>query len=144
MECNFSRNDAISYTNCTSYTKNWTDLCCQPQSAKDMRLVAVTTLGIFIIVGIITNLITITTFVYLLMCQKRIEKKFSRRFTITNDPVFFLILNLSFSDFLYFTVGLVSHWLVYFYGYFPMPEAICKGTAMARFILGNIKLIRLQ
>eukprot|EP00092_Neocalanus_flemingeri_P002879 GFUD01003078.1.p1 GENE.GFUD01003078.1~~GFUD01003078.1.p1 ORF type:complete len:322 (+),score=42.73 GFUD01003078.1:112-966(+) len=45
---------------------------------------------------------------------------------MVSDPVFFLILHLSFCDLLYCLIGLPSYWSVYYYGYYPFSEELCK------------------
>ena len=131
----------VSYTNCTSdaFVPNWTELCCQPEVVKDWQNIYVTAMSFFIILGSLSNMTTILSFLYLLIFFKRIQRIFSQTFSMTKDPVFFLILNLSVCDLLYCTVGLVPHWLVYYYQYFPLSNTLCKYTAVIRTIAGKKK-----
>ena len=130
----------ISYTNCTmsGFISNWTEFCCQPTSVKDTRAVMLSVIGIVGIIGTVCNIITISTFIYLYFFPQRIKQKFGQEFAmITNDPAFLLILHLSFCDLLYCISGLPTYWSVYYYGYYPYSEAMCKYSAVFRNTLGN-------
>ena len=90
------------------------------------------------IIGIVCNIITISTFLYLLCFPERIRRKFCQVFSaLVEDPVFFLILHMSCCDLLYCIVGLPSYWSVYYNGYFPYSEAMCKYIAFFRNALGK-------
>ena len=133
------RNHSVSYTNCTidEFDPNWTELCCQRKAVKDLQIINVTMMSFFIMLGSLSNMATIFSFLYLLIFFKRIQRIFSQTFSITKDPVFFLILNLSVCDLIYCTVGLAPHWLVYYYQYFPLSNTLCKYTAVIRTIAGK-------
>ena len=135
----FVPDPCTSYTNCTGsgYVSNWTEFCCQPQRVRNTKYWMLSVIGIVGIIGTICNIITISTFVYLYCFAERIKRKFSQEFTMTSDPVFFLILHLSFCDLIYCVIGLPSYWSVYFYGYYPYSEQMCKYLASLRNFIGN-------
>ena len=56
---------------------------------------------------------------------------------MTKDPVLFLILHLSFCDLLYCIFGLPTYWDVYYHGYYPYSEDMCKYSAFFRNMLGR-------
>ena len=138
----------FSYTNCTlsGFIHNWTEYCCQPESVRSTRTPMLSVIGFVGITGIVCNMVTIFSFLYLYFFHQRIKTKFGQDFkSITDDPVFFLILNLSVCDLLYCVVGLPSYWDMYYYGYYPYSESMCKYTVFIRDSLGNHRIcIRCQ
>ena len=138
----FTPHPCYSYKNCTGseFVSNWTEFCCQPPSVRSSR-----PLMLFVIVGVgtvgtVCNFITISSFIYLYCFSKRIKKKFGQEFTMIKDPVFFLVLNLSICDFLYCVIGLPSYWSIYYHGYFPYSDGICKPSAFFRKLMSNMFL----
>eukprot|EP00092_Neocalanus_flemingeri_P009136 GFUD01009837.1.p1 GENE.GFUD01009837.1~~GFUD01009837.1.p1 ORF type:complete len:404 (+),score=49.92 GFUD01009837.1:222-1433(+) len=133
----FAPNPCISYTNCTgsAFIAGWTDVCCQPMAVKNTRYAMLSVIGLVGIVGTVCNIITISTFIYLYFFAERIKKKFGHEFVMVKDPVFFLILHLSFCDLLYCIFGLPSYWIVHYHGYFPYSEEMCKYSAFTRNVL---------
>ena len=131
-----------SFINCTGsqFIPNWTDVCCQPESVKDTRYWMLSIVGVVGIAGTICNIITISTFVYLYFFSARIKKKFGLEFGLTKDPVFLLILHLSFCDLLYCVSGLPTYWDVYYNGYYPHSHDMCKYTAVFRNTIGYIRV----
>ena len=130
----------ISYTNCTmsGFIHNWTEYCCQPESVKSTRTVILSVIGFVGITGTVCNIITISSFFYLYFFNQRIKRKFGQDFkSITEDPVFFLILHLSICDLLYCVFGLPTYWDVYYYGYYPHSESMCRYAAFFRNSLGE-------
>ena len=136
----FVPNPCISYTNCTgsSFIPNWTEICCQPQSVKNTRYWMLFVIGAVGSIGTVCNIITISTFIYLYCFPERIKRKFGQEFSMVRDPVFFLILHLSFCDLLYCVIGLPSFWMVYYHGYFPYSEEMCKYFGFFRKLIGNL------
>ena len=132
-----------SYSNCTGsgFISNWTEFCCQPLAVQEMRYLMLPVIGVVGIVGVICNIITIITFIYLCCFQERIKMKFGHEFSMVRDPVFYLILHLSVCDLLFCICGLPSYWIVYYYGYFPLSEDICKFSAFVRNIIGKMGLV---
>eukprot|EP00092_Neocalanus_flemingeri_P012153 GFUD01013101.1.p1 GENE.GFUD01013101.1~~GFUD01013101.1.p1 ORF type:complete len:379 (-),score=55.89 GFUD01013101.1:514-1557(-) len=116
----------------SGFITNWTEFCCQPLSVRNTRAVMLSVIGIVGIIGTVCNIITISTFLYLYFFPQRIRKQFGQEFAMIKDPVFFLILHLSFCDLLYCIIGLPSYWSVYYYGYYPYSEAMCKYSAFFR------------
>ena len=134
-ECEgFVPQPCISYINCTmtEFRPNWTEFCCQPTSVRNTRSFMLSVLGIVIFTGTVCNIITILTFFYLYFFPQRIKRKFNQEFTMTEDPVFLLILHLSICDFLHCIAGLPTYWSVYYYGYFPYSDNMCKYSAFFR------------
>eukprot|EP00092_Neocalanus_flemingeri_P046236 GFUD01051994.1.p1 GENE.GFUD01051994.1~~GFUD01051994.1.p1 ORF type:complete len:371 (-),score=35.09 GFUD01051994.1:296-1408(-) len=133
----FAPNPCVSYTNCTgsAFIANWTEVCCQPMAVKNTRYAMLSVIGLVGIVGTVCNIITISTFIYLYFFAERIKKKFGHEFAMVKDPVFFLILHLSFCDLLYCIFGLPSYWIVHYHGYFPYSEEMCKYSAFTRNVL---------
>ena len=139
MDCQFEPNQCLSYTNCTGsdFVQNWTEHCCQPQSIRKARHVILPVIGCIEVIGIVCNIIAILTFIYLYCFPKRIKRKFNQEFpALTEDPVFFLILHLSFCDLLYCIIGLSSYFIVFYYGYFPFSAWLCTHTAFLRYTIG--------
>ena len=136
----FVAQPCVSYTNCTmsGFIHNWTDFCCQPASVKDTRSAMLSVIGLVGITGTVCNIITISSFLYMYCFPQRIRRKFGQEFAmITEDPIFFLILHLSFCDLFYCIIGLPTYWVVYYHGYFPYSEAMCKYSAFFRNTLGK-------
>ena len=135
----FDPDPCLSYSNCTQsdYIGNWTEICCQPEEVKDSRYFMLSVIGGVATVGAVCNFITISTFIYLYCFPERIKKKFCQEFSMIKDPVFFLILNLSICDFLYCVIGLPSYWIIYYYGYFPFSERMCKYFGFFRKLIGD-------
>ena len=136
----FDPEPSVSYTNCTGsgFISNWTVFCCQPLVAKDWRYPMLSLIGIVGIVGVVCNIITIITFMYLCCFKERIKSKFGHDFSMVEDPVFYLILHLSLCDLFFCTFGLPSYWIIYYHGYFPFSEDICKFSAFFRNIIGRM------
>ena len=136
----FQPQPCVSYTNCTmsDFIMNWTEHCCQPEAVKDSRIAMLIVIGFVGIAGTICNILTISSFCYVYFFHSRIKRKFGQEFKmITDDPVFFLILHLSFCDFLYCVFGLPTYWDVYYFGYYPYSEQMCIYAAFFRNTLGN-------
>jgi hypothetical protein len=129
----------FSFTNCTrtGFIANWTEFCCQPVSVKNNRIWMLSMIAGVGIIGTVCNILTIITFLYLYYFPQRIKRKFNQEFTMIQDPVFFLILHLSFCDFLHCVAGLPTFWSVYYNGYFPYSEAVCKYSAFFRNSIGK-------
>ena len=130
----------VSFTNCTQsqFIVSWTEGCCQPKPLQDLRILILFFIGTIGIVGVICNAVTLSTFFYLFICNKRIKLLYNQDFdSITQDPVFFFIFNLLTCDFLYCLIGLYFIWISHFYGYFPHSLEMCKYTAFARYCLGE-------
>ena len=143
----FVPDPCFSYTNCTGsdYVSNWTEFCCQPQAVKNTRIWMLFVIGVVGMVGTVCNIITISTFTYLYCFANRIKRQFNQEFTMTSDPVFFLILHLSLCDLLYCVIGLPSYWSVYFYGYYRYSEMMCKYFGFFRKCLGiSYKINKVQ
>eukprot|EP00092_Neocalanus_flemingeri_P021312 GFUD01023099.1.p1 GENE.GFUD01023099.1~~GFUD01023099.1.p1 ORF type:complete len:371 (-),score=49.39 GFUD01023099.1:60-1172(-) len=123
-----------SYTNCTGsgFISNWTEFCCQPESVKSTRYWMLSIIGTVGSLGTVCNILTISTFMYLYFFPQRIKKKFGEEFFMSKDPAFFLILHLSFCDLLYCVCGLPTFWDVYYNGYYPYSEEMCKYGAFFR------------
>ena len=130
---------SFSYTNCTGsgFIPNWTEFCCQPLAVRDFQYPMLSLIGVVGIGGVVCNTITILTFIYLCCCKERIRRKFGHDFSMVKDPVFYLILHLSFCDLLFCIFGLPSYWIVYYNGYFPFSDNICKFSAFFRNIIGS-------
>ena len=142
----FFPDPCISYTNCTGsgFVENWTESCCQPQAIRDTRLLYLIVIGCVGIVGTVCNVITVFTFIYLYCFGNRIKRNFNQNFAgITEDPVFFLILHLSICDLFYCIIGLPSHWIVYYNGYFPYYDWMCSYSAFFRHFIGNLPFYRI-
>ena len=89
-------------------------------------------IGMVGVVGTFCNILTISTFGYLYFFPVRIKEKFGQEFAMTKDPVFLLILHLSFCDLLYCVSGLPTYWDVYYHGYYPHSHAMCQYSAFFR------------
>ena len=108
----------------------------QISAVKNTRIWMLFVIGVVGMVGTVCNIITISTFTYLYCFANRIKRQFNQEFTMTSDPVFFLILHLSLCDLLYCVIGLPSYWSVYFYGYYRYSEMMCKYFGFFRKCLG--------
>ena len=139
--CDISTESCTSFIDCTgsNFIPNWTEICCQPESVKSVRFIVLPIIGIVGVIGIISNLITISTFLYLYFFQKRIKTVFKQEFSIVKDPIFFFLLHLSVCDLLYCFIGLPTYWDVFFYGYYPYSHKMCMYFASARNTIGKIK-----
>ena len=128
----------ISYANCkaSGFIANWTEFCCQPQKVKENQYWMLSVIAVVGIVGTVCNIIAIFTFLYLYVFPERIKKKFGQEFSMTKDPVFFLILHLSVCDLLYCISGLPTYWDVYYYGFYPYSEDMCKYFGFLRNFIG--------
>ena len=136
----FIPNPSISYTNCTMswFISNWTECCCQPIVVKNTKFLILSIISILGIIGTVCNIISISSFLYLYSFPERIRIKFGQEFSmLTKDPVFLIILHLSFCNLLYCIGCLPSYWIEYYYGYYPYSQAMCKFSAFFRISIGN-------
>ena len=103
----FSPEPCETYPECTedNFISNWTEFCCQPEDVKATREAMLSVIGIVFVSGSICSLFTLSTFIYLSCLPERIQQKFGQEFTMIRDPVFYLIMHLNFSDFLYCIFG---------------------------------------
>eukprot|EP00092_Neocalanus_flemingeri_P004942 GFUD01005315.1.p2 GENE.GFUD01005315.1~~GFUD01005315.1.p2 ORF type:complete len:111 (+),score=22.25 GFUD01005315.1:46-333(+) len=94
----------------SGFISNWTEFCCQPTAVKNTKILMLTVIGSSGIIGTVCNLITITTFLYLYFFPHRIRRKFNQEFTmLTQDPVFLIILHLTFCNLLHCIAGLPTY-----------------------------------
>ena len=122
----------------SNFIENWTDVCCQPESVKSTRTAMLCVIGTVALLGTLCNLFNMSTFSYLLIFKNRIRRKFGQDFSmIVEDPVFYFFFNLSLCDFLYCTTGLPTYWGVYYYGYFPASDVLCRFSAFFRNTVGR-------
>lgn len=138
-----------SYANCTAsgFVSGWTEHCCQPKNVRGIRVGMLFVIGTVTLMGIIVNIFSIFTLLYLTTCRDRIRRKFGQ--DLSFKPVFLLTLHLSICDLLYCLIGLPNFWDVYYYGYYPYSHEMCKLATFARFSIAyadfaTLALISLQ
>ena len=108
----------------TGFMSNCTEFCCQPLPVRNASVYMLSIIGIVGIIGTIFNIMTICTFLYLYYFPLRIKRKFNQEFTMTEDPVLFLILHLSLCDLLHCIFGPPTFWIVYYHGHFPYSDGL--------------------
>ena len=76
----YTQDPSVPYLNCTStdYNASFTPYCCQPQYLKALRTYVLIYLGIISILGVMFNTCSISTLLYIILGQRRIQKKFGR------------------------------------------------------------------
>ena len=107
------------YVNCTGdsggsfISGNWTDRDCLPKSLYDLKLVSLSLSSAVAGVSIMANVVALSSFLYLVLCRRRIKRKFIREFSFINQPVFLLVCHLCVCNLLYCLVGLPNYWYEY-------------------------------
>ena len=105
----------VSFINCTgsNFLTNWTENNCiyKIGLAPNLRYLALSSIGIVAIVGVLANILILSSFLYVVTCKARIKKKFLRvEFSYMQEPIFPLVFNLSICDLIYCSFSFPVTW----------------------------------
>ena len=107
--------ECVNFINCTgsNFITNWTDNNCVYKGGvtHNLRYLALSCTGIVAIVGIIANILILSSFLYVVTCKTRIKRKFLRvEFSYMQEPIFLLVCHLSVCDLIYCSFGVPMIW----------------------------------
>merc|ERR1712227_950342 len=126
--------ECVNFINCTgtNFITNWTENNCVYKGVvtHNLRYLALSCTGIVAIVGVLANILILSSFLYVVTCKARIKKKFLRvEFSYMQEPIFPLVFNLSICDLIYCSFSFPMTWMVIFNGYFPFSMKFCVYAA---------------
>ena len=107
----------VNFVNCTgsNLITNWTESNCVNREGvnKDLKYLSLSVIGVAAIVGVLANVLVLSSFLYVATCKSRIKRKFLRaEFSYLKEPIFLLVSHLSVCDLIYCSFGLPMNWYV--------------------------------
>ena len=103
--------ECINFVNCTgsNFIRNWTEKNCVSKEGSAYLAMAVK--GVAAIIGVVGNILVLSSFLYVVTCKSRIQRKFLRsEFSYMKEPIFLLVCHLSVCDLIYCSFGILMTW----------------------------------